>query len=34
MTLCPHAHHFVYSLFVEGAQAFLGAALREPKTHG
>ena len=34
MTLCPHAHHFVYSLLREGAQAFLGAALREPKNHG
>jgi hypothetical protein len=25
----PHAHHFVYSLPPEGAQASLGAARRE-----
>lgn len=25
----PHAHHFVYSLPSEGAQACLGAARRE-----
>jgi len=25
----PHAHHFVYSLPPEGAQACLGAALRK-----
>jgi len=27
--LCPHVHHFVYSLPPEGALASLGAALRE-----
>ncbi len=27
--LYPHAHHFVYSLSPEGAQASLGAARRE-----
>ncbi len=27
--LYPHAHHFVYSLPPEGAQASLGAARRE-----
>jgi hypothetical protein len=26
---CPHAHHFMYSLPPEGAQASLGAARRE-----
>ncbi|MDR6858114.1 hypothetical protein J2W96_004440 [Variovorax guangxiensis] len=26
---CPHAHHFVYSLPPEGAQASLEAARRE-----
>ncbi len=29
MTMYPHAHHFVYSLPPEGAQASLGAARRE-----
>jgi len=29
MTNRPHAHHFVYSLPPEGAQASLGAARRE-----
>jgi hypothetical protein len=27
--MSPHAHHFVYSLPPEGAQAALGAARRE-----
>jgi hypothetical protein len=27
--MCPHAHHFVYSLPPEGAQASLGAAQRK-----
>ncbi len=27
--MCPHAHHFVYSLPPDGAQASLGAARRE-----
>ncbi len=27
--MCPHAHHFVYSLPPEGAQASLGTARRE-----
>jgi hypothetical protein len=27
--ICPHVHHCVYSLPPEGAQASLGAALRD-----
>ena len=29
MNMCPHAHHYVYSLPPEGAQASLGTARRE-----
>ena len=29
MIMCPHAHHYVYSLPPEGAQASLGTARRE-----